>query len=233
MNRRILGFATALFLATGVAAAPAAAQGTQIGAKGGVHWANLTEDVDFDGLAESSSRMGWAAGGFLSFGISPMFAIQPELLWTSKGVSFDGTGAFADAEGDLELTYAEIPLLARLNFGVPMTGLRPYVMAGPYAAFELTCEFEAEFEGVTTTEDCDEEGADSDRNSTLFGIAAAAGLEFPLADLASVLIEGRFEQDLTSVSDGEGDGADGTDPKNRLFGVYFGLSVPLSGVGAY
>ena len=56
-------------------------------------------------------------------------ACTPMLL--QKGTAFRGWGSASDTTGSVDMTYLELPLLARYSFG--STGLRPYLTAGPDA----------------------------------------------------------------------------------------------------
>ena len=79
------------------------AQETYFGAKTGLNLANVTGDVE-----ENSMLIGFSVGGFVSVGISEAFSLQPELLYSTRGTSYDG--------GNFVTSYLDIPILAKYNF---------------------------------------------------------------------------------------------------------------------
>ena len=80
------------------------AQETYFGTKAGLNLANLAGD-DIEG---NSMLIGFSVGGFASIGISEAFSVQPELLYSTKGSSFD-------EGGDYVLSYIDIPIMAKYN----------------------------------------------------------------------------------------------------------------------
>lgn len=207
-------------------AAPAHAQLAAIGAKGGLHWSDFNENF---GPFDTDSRTTWGAGGFVRYAFGDGFSIQPELLWAGKGAKIDG-GDILTTDVDLELSYVEIPVLLRYDFAPQRARFRPYVMAGPYIAFELTCEFDGEFDdvddGIDVEIDCDNSLIGFYTNGTLAGLLGAIGVEVPLGDVADLLVEGRASRDFRDINETEiNDSNDGL--RNRVFGLYIGVSVPF------
>jgi len=200
---------------------PAFGQVTAVGAKGGVHWADFTDDLR--GL-ETNTRTTWGAGGFIQVGLTEVIRLQPELLWVGKGAEVE-TGNPDVGEAEIDLSYIEVPVLVRFDLWGRGWSVRPYVMLGPYVAFELSCEVEGGFDGVDVEVDCDNALVDFPTNSPTFGLLAAVGVEVPVGGLASVLLEGRFSQGITDVND-DGVGDTGDDVRNRVFALYAGVSVP-------
>lgn len=98
----------------------------------------------FDDYA-AHTRTGFQIGGFITFDLNAQFSIQPEFLYTEKGVKVEGVGTMRN--GDLyfvynfhekiKLTYLEIPVLVKFRF--PTQGkLRPSLFAGPALALNLS-----------------------------------------------------------------------------------------------
>ncbi len=86
--------------------ASAYAQFTQFGAKTGVNFSNMTVDDSND----KNLRTGFHAGIFGRMGISELFSIQPELIYTTKGFTNSYDILIAQGEADVNLNYIEIPV---------------------------------------------------------------------------------------------------------------------------
>jgi hypothetical protein len=210
--RKALGILAlgALLLPAGVAA-----QDVLLGVKGGINSANVSvSDSDED----TSAKTGLVAGVFAEFGISDMFAIRPEALYSSKGFkATEGT-----SELQLELNYFEIPVLLVAQFGT--SSVRPILFAGPVLSFESKCGISGSDEGTTVDVDCDQfPGEGIETKSTDFGAAFGAGLE---ADVGSVVLmfDGRYTLGLTNL---DSSSSDGSSAKNRVWSFMAGLGFKI------
>ena len=85
-------------------ASPVSAQEISGGGKVGLIVSNLSSPEGFD----STTKSGFAAGGFVSIGINDLFSIQPEVLFVQKGAKLTEDGD----EATLKLNYVEVPILA-------------------------------------------------------------------------------------------------------------------------
>jgi len=181
-----------------------AAQSVTGGAKAGVVFADVP---NFGDLSESSTSMrtGLIAGGFLTWGISGGFAIQPEALYTQKGVKLDEPGASAS----VEVSYLDVPVLARYTFGKGAT--RGYVFGGPSFNFKLDAKAKSSFEGQDEEEDIGE-----DVESFEFALVVGAGVEF-----GHFLVEGRFAEGLTNLARDDEDLEESL--KSRTFAILAGI----------
>ncbi len=102
---------------------------TRFGIKGGLNASTLF----IDNVSNRKERIGFHAGVFAQAPITSFLAIQPELLYTTKGASADynilstlrGTGTF-------QLNYAELPVLLTFKLGNTAD-----LQIGPYAAYLL------------------------------------------------------------------------------------------------
>ena len=122
-----------LALLAGFASVANAQTGVKYGIKGGFNGATFS-GTDSKG---SEYKAGFAAGGFLNFGISDQISIQPELLYSQKGASADGQtfGSYNDATAKVTLGYIDVPILARVNTGDDGKGL--FFELGPQGSFLL------------------------------------------------------------------------------------------------
>ncbi|MFO7260545.1 MAG: porin family protein [bacterium] len=203
-----LGAALA-FSALAVSAESARAQQLEIGFKLGAAFANLTNPFE-PGDPDPERITTFAGGGHLRFGLTPTFSLQPELLFVRKGAGepqVDDSGPRFD--------YVEIPVLAR--FDIPLVGapISPFIYAGPYAAFEVSCK---------VNDRGDEQDCGDDTHETVdYGAVFGAGLGFA-AGPGRLVVEGRYDLGLRAVIPEE---PNSPEQKNRAFGLFIGYAVPL------
>jgi len=97
----------------------------RFGAKGGFNFASLSGADFSNSLSGSyfSNRTGWHAGAVLNIGLPLGIAIQPELLYNSKGADENAIG------------YIEIPV--DLQWGIKLPMVRPYVSLTPYISYAV------------------------------------------------------------------------------------------------
>ncbi len=103
------------------------AQEMKFGVKAGVNFASLGGD-DSDGLDGLTS---FHVGGVLNIGVSEKFSVQPELVYSAQGASYDG--------GDLKLDYLNIPVLAKVMVADGFS-----IEAGPQIGFLLSAKDDGE-----------------------------------------------------------------------------------------
>jgi len=107
------------------------------GLKGGLNLATFTIPTEGD---EKNFRVGYIFGGYITLRITRQFLIQPEILYSMKGVKerFSDSnlpGCSGESETVYKLSYVEIPLLIR-NSGT--LGDRTYgLMLGPAFGFNI------------------------------------------------------------------------------------------------
>lgn len=168
-----------------VAWTPAAAQQIDAGVTGGINVANLAfgdgADVSFD------NRIGLVAGGFVTFPLRERLSVQPEVLFSQKGATFDELGA----TGRIELDALDVPVLARYQFG------RLFVVGGPSLSLKLRARQVLQFGD-------DEEAVDleDDVESFDFGVVGGVGYQF-----GRISVDGRYTWGLRNINAVEGDEA--------------------------
>lgn len=188
-------------------AAPAAAQ--TIGFKIGPTFSKLDiEDVDGDAIDNLTS---FGGGGFIRFGMGGL-NLQAEVLAITKGLSVEDV--VGNEDGEFELTYVEIPVTAVFSLG-----RGPYLFAGPFVGFEVSCSGNiGGFSG-----ECDEN--DGSRNEMDFGVTGGLGIQVPLGP-GSLLLEGRYTHGLANLNDSDTAGEDG-DITTRYFGAFVGYAISI------
>jgi opacity protein-like surface antigen len=162
MKKNIFLTIALLFLA-----ANTQAQLLQIGAKAGLNYAN------FSGTTIQTDAITSYHGGLIAeIKLLDKFAIQPELLYTTQGATYN------TALGDFknELGYIAIPVLAKIYLSKSFS-----LELGPQASFLLS------------------EKNDFDVNdANTFEFAVDAGLSFKITK--NIFIQGRYVLGLTEVS---------------------------------
>ena len=163
------------------------------GIKVGVNLATLSGFND----ASTSQRVGIMAGGFMTFGLTPMIAFEPEVLFSMQGstLHFGTSGTIVSSDVTAKLDYIQVPLLLRIgNSG--KAGASLYSVAGP------TLGHLARNQGVA-----------DQLKSTDLGVVVGAGVT-----VSRLLLEGRYTAGLTDFNKG------GTVYKNRVLSLVIGLN---------
>ncbi len=100
------------------------AQNASFGLKGGLNlatWSNSNPDITY------SNRVGFHAGLFSQINVSPYFAVQPEVVYSSQGTKYNDV---AGREHNLQLNYINIPVMLQAKVGGGW-----YAQAGPQVGF--------------------------------------------------------------------------------------------------
>ncbi|WP_281310229.1 porin family protein [Flavobacterium flavigenum] len=176
---------------------------TEFGIKGGVNMSNFyNEDAD-----DKNMLFGFNAGVYATLPISDFVAIQPEILFTTRGSELEYNTALASGSTKLKLNYIEVPLLVRVNltknFNIHAGGYASYLVSSK-ATGEGALEFEQDF--------------DTDNfNKFDAGLAAGVGLDFN-----PISVGLRYNYGLTTfVKDGD----NSSDLKNTNFSLYLSYKL--------
>ena len=231
-----LAFAAAALLVMGLAA-PATAQSVEAGFRLGLTRSSFgTDRVD-----ERDALSFPAAAAVLAVRITPLVAIQPEVLFLMKGATQNAT--FIGVAGPdtirsrysnrLGFLYVEVPVLARVF--LPVRGhFRPYVAAGPYMGWMGHCfgylKEAAGAASVQATNDTVSVGSaclhDHLRRLDV-GATIAAGVRLPLGHGRAAVADARYDFGVRSVVT---DAA--TAVPNRTLSISLGITFPLAGGSA-
>lgn len=206
MNRKMKTALISSLLVVAMFAMPAMSQeeGKGVVGKGfklGVNMATLGGSD----AGDVSSRIGFAFGGFVTFGLSPKFAIQPELLYSMKGAKQkDSLG-----ESTAKLDYIEIPILFTILMPSSSGGATPRFYAGPNLGFKASAKASGGGQSVDIGEFV---------KSTDFGVTVGAGLGF--GGEKSFTIDARYTMSLSTIDNSSPSG----DVKNSCFSLLGGMS---------
>ncbi len=100
------------------------------GLKGGFNASSLF--YENANAADRKERYGFHGGIYAQIPAGDFFAIQPELLYTTKGASANYNVVGFQGRNTFRLNYAELPVLATFKLGNTAE-----IQAGPYAAYLL------------------------------------------------------------------------------------------------
>lgn len=187
---------------TRVALAQETNNGLRVGIKGGLNVTNLyVDDVD-----DENPRYGFHVGVYTQLFESDVFAIQPEILYSTKGTRTEYDGAL-DGSVDFNLNYLDIPVLAVFKLGDAAE-----IHVGPYFGYLLSANIDA---------DGDIDGEDElDRDnfkSWDYGISAGVGF-----NAGPVQIGARYNYGLQKIASSNAEFWDATlgDSKNSNAQLY-------------
>ena len=192
---------------------PASAFAQQVGVKAGINYAYLLPEED-DEAHFYSWRPGPVAGVWFGVPLTTRFPFQAEVLFSEKGVRFDGRAVGLDSDVDIRIRYLEIPLLARANFGPVSARSRTFVVvAGAAPAFRLSARDKATLAGREHTLDRKDQWKPFD-----LGLVGGVGVEFGRA-----LIEARYTHGIPHIN--EDDNGEEDRARNRVFSVTAGFHL--------
>lgn len=197
---------------------PSSAAEIKGGIKIGLNLANLSgEDMaDLgDYLGENiKSKLGFCFGGFVTYNINEMFAVQPEVLITMKGAKYKEEIGGEILKVWINLTYLEIPVLAKIT--LPTLGIvKPSLFAGPAIAIKLSGKVKAKTEGVTVEVDVE------DMKGIDFGLVIGAGIDWGqgVFGVGKLAVDLRYTLGLSTISEFAND-----DVKNGAFSLLVGFT---------
>ena len=181
------------------------------GVKGGLSLGDIPNVGDgVDGASDVlERRIGYAVGGFLAVRFGNGFSIQPEALYTQKGMGAGTPGETASSEFRWKADYVDVPILGRFTFG---KGLRGYIFAGPSLNFLISAKAKS---GLL------DDGAETDVTEDMKSFEAAVVLGAGI-EIGPLLVEARWSEGLTNIL-AEGVSAPATDLKTRTLLVLGGL----------
>lgn len=173
------------------------AQDAQFGIKGGVNFSNIVGGDDGNSIDDENLLTSFHIGIFTQVGLSDVFYIQPELLYTRKGTELD-LGLLGDRQ--LNLDYLELPIMFRIQVLETIN-----LEAGPYAAYLLNSK-------ITNGNSNESFNLDTDDFRKLdYGVAIGAGFDLEILEIGA-----RYNYGLVSLSKND----NGIDARNSTLSAY-------------
>jgi hypothetical protein len=200
----MMGMLTMLLLAGVVVSSTA--QDRRMGIKGGLNLSNLyIDDVD-----DENARVGFHVGVYGQILSTETFAIQPELLYTTKGAKTEWDGVI-DQTTTFNLNYLELPILAVFKLGDAAE-----IHIGPYFSYLLAANIDTKGDLGGGTETLDRDNF----KSFDFGLSGGFGLNF-----GPVQVGARYNYGLSEIADSDAAKLLLGDSKNSCAQLYVALNL--------
>jgi hypothetical protein len=155
---------------------------TEFGVKGGFNMSNFLSDDDE--ATDENILYGFNAGVYATLPISNFVAIQPEVLFTTRGSELEYDTELGSGNTKFKLNYIEVPLLVRVNITKNFN-----LQAGGYASYLVSSKVTGD--GAI---DFEEEIDTDDLNKFDAGIVAGVGVDF-----SPISIGVRYNYGLTTI----------------------------------
>jgi len=208
MNRK-LKLLSILFIAgfVGVISSNTAVAQMRAGIKGGLNVSNLyVDDVD-----DENARYGFNVGVYGQLFSSDVFAIQPELLFSTKGTKAEYGGNFFDQTIKFNLNYLDLPVLAVLKLGESAE-----IHLGPYISYLLNANISHDGDLGSGVDDLDKDNF----KSFDYGLAGGFGLNF-----GNLQVGARYNYGLAKIADDDDAETFLGDSKNSVAQIYVAFNL--------
>ncbi|HMG92873.1 MAG TPA: porin family protein [Chryseolinea sp.] len=176
------------------------------GIKGGLNVSNLY----IDNLDDENARYGFNVGVFGQVLASETFAIQPELMFSTKG-SRAFYGGIIDQEVKYNLNYLDLPVLAVFKLGESAE-----IHVGPYASYLLGANISYSGDIANGDDEIDRDHL----KSFDYGLVGGFGLNF-----GAVQVGARYNFGLAKIADSNGAELVLGDSKNSVAQLYLSLNL--------
>lgn len=190
-----------------VSSQTAFAQKARAGFKGGLNVSNLyIDDVD-----DENARLGFNVGVYGQLFASEAFALQPELLFSTKGSKNQYNNAFFDQEVKFNLNYLDLPVLAVFKLGESAE-----IHVGPYVSYLLSSNVDYSGDLSNGSDEVDKDNL----KSFDYGLSGGFGLNF-----GDFQIGARYNYGLAEIADSENARDILGDAKNSCAQVYVAFNL--------
>ena len=182
---------------------------TRFGVKGGLNFSNFR----VDDIEDNNVKAGLNLGLFMKLPISDVVAIQPELLYSSKGSKLRYDNVIqGEGEYRFNMNYVELPIMGVFHIGDVFN-----IQVGPYLAYLASANIknmddDLNIQGVA---DLNEDNF----NRFDYGVAAGIGLDFN-----GFVVGARYNYGLNEIGEsGSLSGQMTNNSKNSVGTVYVGF----------
>jgi len=141
----------------------AAQSNVKFGVKGGLNASYLS----INSVLDEKARIGYHVGVVSEIPLNDMVSLQPEILYSTKGVKGEFSLLLVEASSTFNLNYVDVPVMLKINVSDFFD-----IHAGPYVGYLVHSD-------ITTSGDLGSYDFDIDKNDLEewdFGIGAGAGL---------------------------------------------------------
>ena len=197
----------------------------KFGIKGGLNAANIIGDhslnADESGNSDNlqyTTRIGYNFGAFVNLPIKGKFSLQPEVMYSLQGANYkitntDDLGDVSSSTGHLNLSYIQVPVLAKFTFGHKF-----YLQTGPQFGF------------LTSAKDKFDGGSDDVKSSfQSFDFAWGVGIGYTMP--MGLGFDFRYNFGITAIdkNNEDNDGGDGLDLKDHNSNLQLGVLYQFGG----
>ena len=182
----------------------------KFGVKAGMNASNFYSG-DVDNVTDDNARIGFNGGFYGQILSSETFAIQPELLYSTKGNRTDYQGLTVDQTVRFNLNYIDLPVLAVFKLGPSAE-----IHAGAYASYLLGANIE--YEG-NISNGVDELDRDQFKSYD-YGLVGGFGLNFGAAQIGA-----RYNLGLVQIADSNAARNQVGNSKNSVAQLYLALNL--------
>jgi len=183
----------------------------KFGVKGGLNYANMLDKNNNRTYSDDyQAKIGFNLGVTAEYSISEKFAIEPGLLFSTKGYKLENSGI----TGSVNLNYLEVPINA--IYKIEFSNAKILIIAGPYLGYAVSGKMKASEPVLGVNEDSKEQKVviGTDIKPLDFGLNIGAGVE--IKDITVSLQYGYGLANLTLHSEND------AKLKNRVLGISIG-----------
>lgn len=186
-------------------------QNIEKGIKGGLNLSSLSTD----GNNDKNLKLGLNAGVFAKFPVAESFSVQPELLYSNKGIKLNYDQAGIEGETKFNLDYIDLPVKLIFNLSDDFE-----FQFGPYVGYMINAKTSTNANILNQFQINSEDEINQDRfNAFDFGLTAGLGFT-----LDPFIIGFNYNLGLTQVARDNDVAYDILgDAKNRVIQVYAGV----------
>jgi len=192
----------------------------RVGIKGGVNLSNLY----INDVSDESAKLGYHAGLWFKIPVAPVFALQPEILWTTAGTKIGGynvAGGAASNQINFNLNYIQVPVLASLTAG-PIS-----LQAGPYVSYLVSANVKnlrVDNNGIPTNDPNNTNSTVdvSRKNFNLVDYGLSGGL---VLDIKGFQLGARYNYGLRNIGQGFLANTVTAGSKNQVLNIFVGVGL--------
>jgi len=204
-KNKIFSIYLLIFLLGGFSVNTAFAQ-ARAGIKGGLNVSNLY----IDNVHDENARYGFNVGLYGQLLSSDVFAIQPELLYSTKG-SRAFYGGVVEQTVKYNLNYLDLPVLAVIKLGKSAE-----IHIGPYASYLVNANVSYSGDIANGDDEIDKDQL----KSYDYGLAGGFGLNF-----GQLQVGARYNYGLVKIADSDAAKLFLGDSKNSVAQIYLSLNL--------
>ena len=207
MKFSIKGILTICIVVFSTAVASAQQDKVKFGVKGGLNMSYL----NVNSVLDENFRVGYHIGVASEIPVNEMVSIQPEILYSTKGVKGDISLLGLNASSTFKLNYIDVPVMLKLNFAEFFD-----VHIGPYASYLISSD-------ISTSGDLGSYEFNINENDLEewdFGLGAGAGVHLDNLELGV-----RYNQGLRQVGKSTASSLILGDAKNSVIQIYAAIGL--------